>query len=65
MGFERSSPNWCLTAAIVSGVGLRPASDRVGSTPGVAKKIRNTSTVIAKRTATRPISRRTMKSATG
>ena len=60
-GLERSRPNWWRTAATVSGVGLRPASERVGSTPGVAKKIRNVRTVIAKRTTTRPSRRRTMK----
>ena len=60
-GSGRSSPNSCLTAATVSGVGLRPASERVGSTPGIAKKIRNVSTEIAKSTTTSPISLRMMK----
>src|SRR3954463_547075 len=63
-GFERSRPNWWRTAATVSGVGLRPASERVGSTPGVAKKIRNVSTVIANSTRTRLIRRRTTKTST-
>src|SRR5437773_804125 len=60
-GSERSRPNSCLTAAIVSGVGLRPASCRAGSTPGVAKKMTKVRTVIAKSTTTRPISLLTMK----
>ena len=53
-----------MIAATVSGVGFRPASARVGSTPGVAKKIRNVSTVIANSTAISPIERLTMKTAT-
>src|SRR3954453_17250830 len=60
-GLERSSPNWWRTAATVSGVGLRPASERVGATPGVAKKIRNVSTVISHRTARRLTRRRATK----
>ena len=57
-GSGRSSPNSCLMFEIVSGEGFRPAICRAGSTPGVAKKIRNTSTDRANMTATRPTSRR-------
>ncbi len=63
-GSGRSRPNWCLTAATVSGVGLRPASERAGSIPGMAKKIRNVSTVIANSTAIRPMVRRMMNAST-
>ena len=51
-------------AATVYGVGLRPASWRLGSTPGVAKKIRKVSTEIAKSTTTSPISLLTMNANT-
>ena len=54
-GSGLSRPNWWRISAIVSGFGLRPASWRAGSTPGVAKKIRNTSTLIANITATMAI----------
>ena len=60
-GSGRSSPYWCLMALIVSGLGLRPASLRAGSTPGVWKKIRNTSTVIVNTTKTVAIMRRMTK----
>ena len=60
-GSGRSSPYWCLMALIVSGLGLRPASLRAGSTPGVWKKIRNTSTVIVNTTKTVASMRRMTK----
>ena len=43
-GSERSKPNSCRIWATVSGAALRPAIRAAGSDPGVAKKIRNTST---------------------
>src|ERR1700675_4178923 len=46
---------------IVSAVGLRPAIWRAGSTPGVAKKIRNTRMEIANSTTTSQSARRMMK----
>ena len=61
MGNGRSSPNWWRISRMEDGEGLRPASWRAGSTPGVAKKIRNTSTLMPNMTATVPIKRRTMK----
>ena len=50
--------------ATVVGSGLRPANWRLGSTPGVAKKIRKVSTVIANNTAKSPINRLTTKANT-
>ena len=45
-GSGRSSPKSLRTAASVSGAALRPAMRAAGSEPGVAKKIRNTSTLM-------------------
>jgi hypothetical protein len=60
MGSGRSSAYWWRISAIVSGFGLRPASRRAGSTPGVRKKMTKTRTVMANSTATVPTSRRAM-----
>ena len=51
-GSGRSRPNWWRICLIVGADGLRPAIWRVGSTPGVWKKIMNTSTVITNMTRT-------------
>src|SRR6266481_6635491 len=59
-GSGRSRPNSCLMFLIVAAVGLRPAIWRAGSTPGVAKKIRNTRMEIANSTTTSQSSRRMM-----
>ena len=45
-GSGRSRPKSLRTAARVSGEALRPAMRAAGSEPGVAKKIRNTSTLM-------------------
>src|SRR5213076_944872 len=47
-------------ALIVSGFGFRPAISRAGSTPGVSKKSRKTSTDRTSMTAISPSSRRMM-----
>src|SRR5258708_33373900 len=60
-GSGRSRPNSCLMLLIVAAEGLRPAIWRAGSTPGVAKKIKNTRMEIAKSTTTSQSSRRMMK----
>lgn len=51
-GSGRSKPNDSRTCASVAGSAFLPAMRAAGSTPGVAKKIRKTSTLIANRTST-------------
>jgi hypothetical protein len=63
-GIGRSSPKSLRTAASVAGSALRPAIRDAGSTPGVAKKIRKTMTLIAKSTNAVDTSRRAMKRVT-
>src|SRR5437762_1467947 len=55
-----SSPNCARISASVCAFGLRPAMARAGSTPGVLKKMMNTTTVITNMTSTVHSSRRTM-----
>ena len=57
-GSGRSRPNSWRTCATTCGVALRPAMRAAGSTPGVAKKIRKTSTLMEKRTRTAEMNRR-------
>src|SRR5215469_6501508 len=60
IGNGRPSPSWARISARVCGFGLRPARARAGSTPGVLKKMMNTSTVITNMTSTDHSRRRTM-----
>src|SRR5271170_5327204 len=64
-GSGRLSPNEARISASVCGLGLRPASARAGSTPGVLKKIKKVSTVITNMTSTVHRSRRTMNVSIG
>src|SRR6266568_3383752 len=64
-GNGRSSPNWCRISAMISGLGFRPAIARAGSTPGVLKKITNTSAVITNMTRAIHSVRRTMNVSIG
>src|SRR5215472_1330759 len=59
-GKGRLSPSCARISASVCGFGLRPAMARAGSTPGVLKKMMNTTTVITNMTSTVHSSRRTM-----
>src|SRR5438094_4410035 len=52
MGNGRLSPSCARISAMVCAFGLRPASARAGSTPGVLKKMMNTITVITNMTST-------------
>ena len=61
-GSGRSSPNECRTCASVAWSALRPAMRAAGSIPGVAKKMTNTSTLIANSTSTAEVIRRTANS---
>ena len=61
MGTGRSRPNWWRISLSADADGLRPAIWRAGSTPGVSKKIRNTSTVITNMTSSVHSTRRMMK----
>src|SRR6266487_7052556 len=63
-GKGRSSPNWWRISCITCALGLRPAICLAGSTPGVLKKITNTSSVITNMTSTVHSSRRMMKLST-
>src|SRR6202044_2828623 len=65
IGKGRLSPSCARISASVCGVGLRPAMARAGSTPGVLKKMMNTSTVITNMTSTVHSDRRTMNVSTG
>ena len=65
IGSGRFSPNWARTSASVCGLGLRPAMARAGSTPGVLKKMMNTSAVITNMTSAVHSVRRTMNVSTG
>ena len=60
-GTGLSRPNWCLISVSACGDGFRPAIWRAGSTPGVSKKIRKTSTVMANITSSIQSRRRMMK----
>src|SRR5215469_1612645 len=51
-GSGRSSPNWARISARICGLALRPAIARAGSTPGVLKKMKKTSTEITNKTST-------------
>src|SRR5438046_29843 len=59
-GSGRLSPNWARISSRICTLGLRPAMARAGSTPGVLKKMMNTTTVITNMTSTVHSSRRTM-----
>src|SRR5262249_7960270 len=59
-GSGLSSPNCARISARVCAFGLRPAMARAGSTPGVLKKMMNTTTVITNMTRTVHSRRRTM-----
>src|SRR5215468_10985001 len=60
-GNGRSSPSCARISARVCGFGLRPARARAGSTPGVLKKMMNTTSVITNITSTVHSRRRMMK----
>ena len=60
-GSGRSKPKSLRTASSVAWSALRPAMRAAGSTPGVAKKITNTNTLIANSTNTIESRRRTAK----
>ena len=64
-GSGRLSPNWARISARICGLGLRPAMARAGSTPGVLKKMMNTTTVITNMTSTVHSGRRTMNVSMG
>ena len=64
-GSGRSRPKSWRTCFSVSGSALRPAMRAAGSTPGVAKKIRNTSTLSANMTNSVATTRRMMNAITG
>src|SRR5262252_3232621 len=59
IGNGRPSPSCARISARVCGLGLRPAIARAGSTPGVLKKMTNTTTVITNMTTTVHSVRRT------
>ena len=63
-GSGRSRPKSCRTCCSVAGSALRPAMRAAGSTPGVAKKIRKTSTLSANITNSVASSRRMMNAIT-
>src|SRR5947209_4975510 len=60
-GSGLSRPNWARISWMTCALGLRPAMARAGSTPGVLKKITNTTTVMTNMTSTVASRRRTMK----
>src|SRR3954452_13658250 len=60
-GSGLSSPNWARISWMTCALGLRPAMARAGSTPGVLKKITNTTTVITNMTSTVHSTRRMAK----
>src|SRR5215469_16653464 len=61
IGNGRLSPSCARISARVCAFGLRPASARAGSTPGVLKKMMNTTTVITNMTSTVHSRRRMIK----
>src|ERR1700733_4748699 len=65
IGTGRLSPNWARISFRICGLELRPAIARAGSTPGVLKKMKKTSTVITNMTSTAHSERRTMNVSTG
>ncbi len=64
-GSGRSRPNWWRICLSADADGLRPAICRVGSIPGVWKKIMNTTTVITNITRMSCSARLMMNAATG
>src|SRR6188474_3848583 len=61
MGIGSSKPNWWRISLSADAEGFRPAIWRAGSTPGVSKKMRKTSTVITNITSSVHRIRRMMK----
>src|SRR5580698_11359018 len=65
IGTGRLSPNWARISFRICGLELRPAMARAGSTPGVLKKMKKTTTVITNMTSTAHSERRTMNVSIG